>query len=167
MATHSSVLAWKIPWTEKPGGLNPWGCKESDMTEWLTQTHTHNSWLLNSKEGLCGGWRLKVNFFFVVVVAIVLFFIWWLHTFASSESCSTKWQISFIRLISATESMSRQEISGGGKTVRIGFQHTDTSNFYLQIISHSHSLFMIFVFSIREKSYGWQGDLYQSKQHLS
>ena len=62
--------------------------------------------------------------------------------------------------------LSPQEISGGGKTVRIGFQHIDTSYFYLQVISHSHSLFMIFVFSIREKSYGWQGDLDQSKQHL-
>ena len=30
--THSSILAWRIPWTEKPGGLySPWGCKESDM----------------------------------------------------------------------------------------------------------------------------------------
>ena len=33
MATHSSILAWRIPWTEKPGGLQSWGCKESDMTE--------------------------------------------------------------------------------------------------------------------------------------
>ena len=32
MATHSSILPWKIPWTEKLGGLQ-WGCKESDMTE--------------------------------------------------------------------------------------------------------------------------------------
>ena len=32
---HSSVLAWRIPWTEEPGGLqnSPLGCKESDMTE--------------------------------------------------------------------------------------------------------------------------------------
>ena len=30
-ATHSSVLAWRIPGTEEPGG--PWGLKESDMTE--------------------------------------------------------------------------------------------------------------------------------------
>ena len=30
-ATHSSVLAWEIPWTEGPGGLLPWGRKESDM----------------------------------------------------------------------------------------------------------------------------------------
>jgi len=37
MATHSSILAWIIPWTEESGGLSPWDCKELDMTEWLTQ----------------------------------------------------------------------------------------------------------------------------------
>ena len=35
MATHSSTLAWKIPWTEGPGSYSPWGRKESDMTERL------------------------------------------------------------------------------------------------------------------------------------
>ena len=35
MATHSSVLAWRIPWTEEPG-YSPWGHKQSDMTEQLT-----------------------------------------------------------------------------------------------------------------------------------
>ena len=35
MATHSSILAWEIPWTEEPGGLSPWVTKESDMTEQL------------------------------------------------------------------------------------------------------------------------------------
>ena len=29
-ATCSSILAWRIPWTEEPGGLRPWGRKESD-----------------------------------------------------------------------------------------------------------------------------------------
>ena len=34
MATHFSILAWKIPSTEEPGRLHsPWGSKESDMTE--------------------------------------------------------------------------------------------------------------------------------------
>ena len=33
MATHSSNLAWKIPWIEEPGRYSPWGHKESDMTE--------------------------------------------------------------------------------------------------------------------------------------
>ena len=33
MATHTSILAWRIPWTEDPGGYSPWGLKESDTTE--------------------------------------------------------------------------------------------------------------------------------------
>ena len=33
-ATHSSILAWKTPWTEEPNGLSPWGHKELDTTEW-------------------------------------------------------------------------------------------------------------------------------------
>ena len=33
MATHSSILAWKIPWTEELGGYSPRGCKELDTTE--------------------------------------------------------------------------------------------------------------------------------------
>ena len=35
MATHSSILAWKIPWTEELVGYSPWGHKESDMTKRL------------------------------------------------------------------------------------------------------------------------------------
>ena len=34
MATHPSIFAWRIPWTEEPG--RPWGHKESDTTEHLT-----------------------------------------------------------------------------------------------------------------------------------
>ena len=33
VATHSSILAWRIPWAEETGGYSPWGCKESDTTE--------------------------------------------------------------------------------------------------------------------------------------
>ena len=37
MATHSSILAWRIPWTEEPDGLQSMGSqKESDTTEQLT-----------------------------------------------------------------------------------------------------------------------------------
>ena len=35
-ATHSSTLAWRIPWTEEPGGLySPWGRKDLDPTHTL------------------------------------------------------------------------------------------------------------------------------------
>ena len=33
MATHSSILAWTIPWTEESGGLQPREQQESDKTE--------------------------------------------------------------------------------------------------------------------------------------
>ena len=35
MATHSSILAWRIPWTEEPGGYSPQGREELDTTERL------------------------------------------------------------------------------------------------------------------------------------
>ena len=38
---HSSLLAWRIPWTEEPAGYNPWGCKQSDMPERLTLSIFH------------------------------------------------------------------------------------------------------------------------------
>ena len=40
MATHSSILAWKTPWAEEPGGLQSMGREESDTTERL---HFHFS----------------------------------------------------------------------------------------------------------------------------
>ena len=42
IATHSSILAWRIPWTEELGRLWSMGHKESDTTERLsTHTDTH------------------------------------------------------------------------------------------------------------------------------
>ena len=38
MAAHYSILAWKIPWTEEPGGLySPWGLIESDTIDTYIQ----------------------------------------------------------------------------------------------------------------------------------
>ena len=46
IATCSSILAWEIPWTEKPGGVQFMGLQESDTTESAcaymhAHTHTH------------------------------------------------------------------------------------------------------------------------------
>ena len=48
MATHSSILAWRIPWTEQPGGLHPWVRRVRH--DWVTNTHTHK-WLKMSSQG--------------------------------------------------------------------------------------------------------------------
>ena len=52
MATHSSILAWRIPWTEEPGRLQSTGLQESDTTKQLS-THT--------KEGAEGKGRVWVS----------------------------------------------------------------------------------------------------------
>ena len=46
-ATHSSIPTWRLPRTEEPGGLRPWGCKQSHTSEQLT---LHSS---NRSHGLC------------------------------------------------------------------------------------------------------------------
>ena len=42
MATHSSILAWRIPWTEEPDGLQSLGLQESDTTERLNHHDQHH-----------------------------------------------------------------------------------------------------------------------------
>ena len=52
MATHSSILAWRIPWTEEPGEPQS---KESDVTEQLTLSLSHSAkffWLLSASPSL-------------------------------------------------------------------------------------------------------------------
>ena len=51
MATYSSILAWRTPWTEEPGGS--WGGTEPDTTE-LAHTHTHTQACSWKRKG-CGG----------------------------------------------------------------------------------------------------------------
>ena len=46
VATHSSILAWEIPWTEEPGGLQSMGLQELDTTERLNHHHHHLNILL-------------------------------------------------------------------------------------------------------------------------
>ena len=40
MATHSSILAWEIPWTEEPGGLQPMGLQRV-RHDWSSLAHRH------------------------------------------------------------------------------------------------------------------------------
>ena len=53
MATHSSILALRIPWTEEPGGYSPWGRKESNTTENIERR----------KKILWNVWVLSLSFF--------------------------------------------------------------------------------------------------------
>ena len=54
MATHSSILAWRIPWTEEPGGLQSMGSHRVGHAEWLT----------------LGGWAMHVDTFEVYLLGL-------------------------------------------------------------------------------------------------
>ena len=43
MATHSIILAWRIPWTEEPSRLQSMGSQESDTIEQLSTTQQHSN----------------------------------------------------------------------------------------------------------------------------
>ena len=51
MATHSSILAWRIPWTEEPDGLQSLGWQK-DKTEATEQAHTSLMSVLRPNEYL-------------------------------------------------------------------------------------------------------------------
>ena len=73
MATYSSIPAWRIPWTEEPGGLQSME-SQSDMTEWLSTVHStshlkHFFWMLNGAslvaqivKRLPAVWETRVRF---------------------------------------------------------------------------------------------------------
>ena len=66
MATHASILAWKIPWTEEPGGLQSTGSvAESDTTEPL-RLSLSSSFMLPTF--LVEGGSTNLHFIFAVVV---------------------------------------------------------------------------------------------------
>ena len=52
MATHSSILTWRILWTEEPGGLQSMGHKESDTTKATLHAHVQNRILRSSERNL-------------------------------------------------------------------------------------------------------------------
>ena len=47
MATHSSILAWRIPWTEESGRLQSMGSQESGTTSQLNHHHHHQLTMKN------------------------------------------------------------------------------------------------------------------------
>ena len=55
MATHSSILAWRIPWTEQPGGLESIGSQRVEQ-DWSNLAHMHSHLrILSTKETIQRG----------------------------------------------------------------------------------------------------------------
>ena len=51
MATHSSILAWRIPWTKEPGGLQSMGSQRV-RHDWVTNTNTHKRCYMHSTRAM-------------------------------------------------------------------------------------------------------------------
>ena len=73
MAIHSSILAWKIPWTEEPGRLQSMGSQRVGH-DWATNTFALlNEWVeldvseVSSKSNILRSFKILLNFFFVTV----------------------------------------------------------------------------------------------------
>ena len=72
--THSSILAWRIPWTVEPGGLQSWSLKELDTTEQLSLSlhilHENGTF---SKAGLEGNFLNLIKKIFKKPTADIIF----------------------------------------------------------------------------------------------
>ena len=59
MATHSSILAWKTPWTEEPGGLQSMGSPGMVIGHLDTTEHTYTQRLIRTEEL---DWKYKIKY---------------------------------------------------------------------------------------------------------
>ena len=79
MATSSSILAWKIPWTEEPGGPQSMGSQRGEH-DWA-HIHTHNEWYMPYLNLV--SWNIKWN----DVNSDLMEVLWGLKEEASVETC--------------------------------------------------------------------------------
>ena len=66
MATHSSILAWRIPWTEEPGKLQSMGF-QIVKHDWMTNTFTKTFWY--RIHGIMGNLDLCLTLLYVLVLS--------------------------------------------------------------------------------------------------
>ena len=86
IATQSSILAWRIPWTEEPGGLQFMGLQRV-RHDWASE-HTCNNWIRNLKRRLL---VLSVAQFFAII--------FWIHlglVFCLNQPNFLGWKHAFV-----------------------------------------------------------------------
>ena len=78
MAIHSSILVWKIPWTEKPGGPQSMGLQRVGH-DWVTEhTHTQRNWTsIYMYKYVCVNIHICVCVYICVCVCVYPFFFFW------------------------------------------------------------------------------------------
>ena len=70
MASQSSILAWKIPWTKEAGRLHPWGHRVGH--DWATkQTHTYTQNSKSKSSTFIQKWSINITFHFFYSLCFV------------------------------------------------------------------------------------------------
>ena len=91
MATHSSILAWEIPWTGEPGGLWSWGHKESEII--YIYIYTHGSLVAKLSPTLsssvCGISQARILEYIYAIIYICIYTHIYIYNIAYNKSLST------------------------------------------------------------------------------
>ena len=87
MATHSNILAWRIPWTEEAGGLQSMWSQRVNTTEQLNHHHHHQDCLNILLSSLPPGYRLLTS----------LFSQRFLENFAAVHSVLSLWDVNLLQ----------------------------------------------------------------------
>ena len=131
MATHPSILAWEIPWTEQPG---PRGCRVGH--DWMTErTHTHAC--TGKPQHLC-----NLVYYDIHLIAMV-----WTQTYSASEVC-----LNLNYCLSLCLSLKQSLFLAYSKVIQlymcIYFHVTFCSEYWIQFpVLRSRSLFLYFIYS--------------------
>ena len=89
MVTPSSILAWEIPWTEEPGGLQSMGLqrvKHDLLTEQQRQSLTHGKRLVSNTITILGGFHYQVLDFIIIGGAQSSCLLYWLDVLYPTAS---------------------------------------------------------------------------------
>ena len=106
-ANHSIILAWKIPWTEEPGGLQSMK-QQTVRHDWVTaptHTHTHTHTMYNAS-GI-----QKSNSYIYILFQILLHYVYMLSHFSCFTLSLTSWTAAY--QTPQSMELSRQEHWGG------------------------------------------------------
>ena len=84
MATHSSICAWKAPWTEEPGGYSTWDCKELETPKQPPVHFVTYALILVIK---CYNWYICLYRCIYIKFCNIINYILYTHIYINLESC--------------------------------------------------------------------------------
>ena len=130
MATHSSIPAWRIPWTEEPGRLLFMGSQRAGH-DWSDSAHVEGSWTFISGLGVA---IYEANFYFMMV--------WFINNVKAFERESTNRRLAFGHLFDQKPSLLSEQAWLQGSLyfvlLLLKLQHWNSSSVQLGLFPGQH-----------------------------